>query len=179
MNRGPDSRGVLDIAVALSKRYSTVFIAGNHDRALLRYLKKGDFVRFAMMGGLATIRSYVGVARDDVHAQLLSVVPPDHTALLASLVSHWETPHILITHAGVPPDKAATRSPLILADGSFPELFAGAWREPKLLVCGHYAQASHRPFCRDNFVCLDSGCGSNGGPLSALLLPEFEFVSSA
>jgi len=38
-------------------------------------------------------------------------------------------------------------------------------------------QNSGRPYNSDHLICLDTGCGIIGGPLTAVILPEREFIS--
>jgi len=178
INRGPDSKAVLNIVADLTTAGSAVVVAGNHELSLLRYLEDGKLVPFAMLGGLATIRSYVGTAEGDVHRQVLEAFPEPHHGLLRGMASFWENEEVIVTHAGLPPDRPQVRDRSTVAQGSFPELFSGTWKGPKTLVCGHYVQRSGKPFFGEGFVCLDTGCGTIGGPLTALLLPEWEVTSS-
>src|SRR5687768_13301864 len=87
VDRGPASAEVLDLLADAVEEpdTSTVLLAGNHESELVNYIETGDFVRYAAIGGMATIRSYVGQARDDVHRQFLEAFPPRHEALLRSL----------------------------------------------------------------------------------------------
>lgn len=172
VNRGPDSRGVLDLVFEATLSRGAVTLLGNHDAALLNYLESGDFVRFAAFGGLPTLRSYLGEARGDVFAAFLAAFPPHHRNLLESSATHFETGDVLFTHAGVEvhPDGS-----WVLADGRNAQLLTRPLVFPKLCVCGHYVQPAGRPFVSPGLICVDTGCGS-GGPLTAVLLPERSFV---
>ncbi len=184
VNRGPDTQGVLDLLVQACEDLGPhlILIAGNHELALLTYLDHGDFALFAHHGGMATIRSYVGLAEPDVHAQFVTSFPEDHELLVReSLVSHYEAPGLLISHAGYDPARPDDRTLETLSLGSYPDLFdkdrEPSRGRPNLVVCGHYVQRSAQPYDSPGFICLDTGCGSIGSnPLTSVLLPERAFI---
>lgn len=184
VNRGPHSRQVLDLLIALRGTWPSgvTLLMGNHERALLDYLRYGDFVAFAAYGGMATIRSYVGVASGDVLGHFRSAVPPAHVALLRDeLTTHFEDDEILVSHCGYDPSKPDDRSEKTMTLGSFPALFDPdsdpTTRTKRLVVFGHYVQRDLRPYARHGLVCVDTGCGTIGGPLTALLVPEQRTIS--
>jgi serine/threonine protein phosphatase 1 len=184
VNRGPDSSGVLQSLVAARADFGSqlVLIRGNHELALADYLDQGDLPKFARFGGLATIRSYVGVARPDVHAHFLSRFPKQHERLIRDdLVAYFETDGLLVSHAGFDPANPDDRSDMALTISHHPGLFEWAkmgGRLPRpMVVCGHYVQRNLKPYDQDGVVCLDTGCGTMAGPLTMLLLPEHKFVA--
>lgn len=181
IDRGPDSAAVVEVlltAITASEGLITA-LAGNHEAELLSFVETGDFVAYAAMGGMATIRSYVGVARGDVHRQFVAALPDAHIELIRSLPTHVETDTLLVSHAGFDPSQPAVRTRDVMVEGRFPELLADRELElPRpIVVCGHYVQRETRPFVRGGFYCVDTGCGTIGGPLTALLLPEETFVT--
>jgi serine/threonine protein phosphatase 1 len=106
IDRGPDSRRVLDMVcgVASSLGERVVFLAGNHELALLRYLVDHDLPRFAAYGGIATIRSYgVRSPVGDVAAAFRAALPAAHINFLESLRASFEIDGILLSHAGLDP----------------------------------------------------------------------------
>jgi serine/threonine protein phosphatase 1 len=173
VNRGPDGKGVLDIIVGLGGR--AVLLMGNHELAMLKYLQDGDFLEFAVGGGLPTIRSYVGQARGDVWRQFASAVPSRHKHLLRQAPVCLEREDVLISHMGLDPSVPESRTLEKMVVESHPEQFTSRQGGRKTVVCGHYVQKAGRPYSRDNLVCIDTGCGT-GGPLTALLWPERDFV---
>src|SRR2546428_3279312 len=62
IDRGADSRGVIDMVMELANRpdLATVFLRGNHEDMCLSYLGRGGHYGEAWManGGAATVRSY-------------------------------------------------------------------------------------------------------------------------
>jgi serine/threonine protein phosphatase 1 len=172
VNRGPDARRVLDIACEWVAQRNATVLLGNHEDVLLGYIENADFVRFALSGGLPTIRSYVGHASGDVHAQLVRAIPKEHRQLLERASLYCESDEFILSHAGVDPGAPADRSKRVMVQGVGSAVFERRSLLPKLCVCGHYVQRDGRPFVSDTLVCIDTGCGTACGPLTAFLLPE-------
>lgn len=175
VNRGPDSRVVLDCVCGLVAAGRAQALLGNHDRSFLRYLATGDFLPFAVAGGLPTIRSYVSEARGDVYRQVLGAVPTSHVRLLEGAALCWEDSNVVLSHAGISPMEPWRRDETVLVHGTGARLFIERATLPKLCVCGHYVQDGGKPYVSDTLICVDTGCGV-GGPLTALLLPERQLV---
>lgn len=116
IDRGPDSRGVVERLLAFSTSGANVrFLMGNHEQVFLRALE-GDrrALRFlARIGGRETLQSY-GIAEEDYKAldfdelaeHAAEKVPPEHLAFLASFESMIRLGDYLFVHAGVRPGVA-------------------------------------------------------------------------
>ena len=100
INRGPDSRKVLDTLVELGETCShVVFLKGNHEHALLECTLTGaveDFRLLRIMGGEATAASY-GVSLRRLAE--FACLPPEHQQFLRSLRSTFTAGNYLFTHA--------------------------------------------------------------------------------
>jgi len=95
IDRGPDSKGVIETLLELSKSYDCVFLRGNHEQMMLDYLLKGENLDLWMMNGAgATLRSYGGVDR----------ITKQHIELLESTLIYYVQGHDLFVHAGVRPN---------------------------------------------------------------------------
>jgi len=177
INGGPDSARVIEELAnrKLSNSDRWRFLAGNHDLALLDYLNKGDFSEFAALGGVATLASYLPHAVGDLRTQFGSVFPPHHCRFLETLSPYFEDDDVFVSHVGFSPDDLFDRSLDALVRLGDKRVFSV--KGPRnLVVCGHYLQTTRRPFETENLICLDTGCGTIGGPLTAVLLPEREFI---
>jgi len=174
LTRGLYAKQVMEIIVGLGERATSVL--GNHDRLLMQYYDDGVLVPFASIGGIETIRSYVGVAHGDVHSQFKNAFPLAHLEFMRGMHSCMETKDLLISHAGLDPDNPESRT-LDALTTSHPELFRREKGLSKKVICGHYAQERGRPFLGEKLYCIDTGCGTTGGPLTALLLPEWKVVA--
>jgi serine/threonine protein phosphatase 1 len=176
INRGPDARAVLAQLVEFKAQRPTqvTLLRGNHEQALLDYLRTGDVPDFVAHGGFATIRSYISTITDDSLSDFRTYFPLAHIELLESTEDFYEDEDLLITHSGFNPADPGSRRPDDVRGAGFPEIFSykGPWPRP-LTVCGHYPQRNNRPFMSEHLVCLDTGCGTmTGAPLSVLYLPE-------
>ncbi len=95
IDRGPDSKGVIETLLELSKSYDCVFLRGNHEQMMLDYLLKGENLDLWMMNGAgATLRSYGGVDR----------ITKQHIELLESTLIYYVQGNDLFVHAGVRPN---------------------------------------------------------------------------
>lgn len=183
VDRGPDSRGVIDFLVdGLAHGRDWVVLKGNHDRMFARFLKDPQEPEPGLradlgwlnpkLGGPDTLRSYgVANAADrpvaKVHTDAVAAVPQSHVAFLAGLPVLHRAGDSVFVHAGVRPgvalerqietDLVWIREPFL----SFPESFG------PLVVHGHTAidDATHY----GNRLNLDSGA-AYGGPLSAVVI---------
>src|SRR4051795_3696743 len=90
INRGPDTRGVLDRLIGLGRRCRLVPILGNHDQMLLEARTGLHPTTWLGMGGLATLDSY-GPGRD------IALIPEGHFEFLEGCLAYHETePHIFV-----------------------------------------------------------------------------------
>jgi serine/threonine protein phosphatase 1 len=175
LTRGPEAKEVLNIILGLGP--SATAVMGNHDRLLLRFYDDGAFLPFASAGGLATIRSYVGVAYGDVHSQFRYSFPLRHLEFIRNMRPFIETSELIVSHAGLDPSHPESRTFDALSTGHS-NIFRHDENLTKRVICGHYVQESGTPFSGKRLTCIDTGCGTNEGPLTALLLPEWRFVTT-
>lgn len=180
VDHGPDSRGVVEILLEIAHRQpNSVFLSGNHEIGLLAFLAgKLPFLEYGWMGGLATIRSYLGKANRDVRAELVAAIPTLHFEFLSSCKPFFETNQFVACHAGVNPARPESRELTDIVLGRHPDLFSESPKLGKLVVCGHYLQTTQTPFAGNSVVCLNTGCGTMGGPATALLYPEMTFLQT-
>jgi len=180
VDRGPDSRGVLDLLIGEPLAgVESVHLLGNHEAFMRGFLDGEDVASVWMMnGGPATLRSYgldlaalngpwPGGGARALRAALTAAVPAAHRAFLDGLaLSHVEGDYFFV-HAGVRPG-------VPLADQEADDLL---WiREPflgstadhgKVVVHGHSATAEVA--VRPNRIGIDTGA-CYGGQLTALVL---------
>ncbi|MFI6306762.1 metallophosphoesterase [Amycolatopsis thailandensis] len=158
VNRGRDSAAVIQLLVDRSQhRADSSFVAGNHDIAFLDCLNKGELSEFLMIGGAATIRSYVSKPEADVLGQLRRSVPKEHIHFLRNLQPYYLHNGLLVTHAGNNLGKP-------FQDFSFH-------------VYGHIPQGSLRPEITKEQAAIDTGCGTiPGGRLTCVFWPTMNFV---
>lgn len=119
VDRGPDSRGVIDFLMAgQSRGEDWVVLKGNHDRMFRGFLSDPDYhdprLRRDLwwlherLGGAATLASYgIGDAQarvlHDLHGEARDRVPQAHIAFLDSLIPCHLRGRLLFVHAGIRP----------------------------------------------------------------------------
>jgi Calcineurin-like phosphoesterase len=163
VNRGPESRAVVEVVAGLVDDGRATLVRGNHEVSLLAFSQGYlSFVEFALMGGLPTLRSYLPDARGDVRTAFRHALPKRHRQLLESAVDEiWIGP-TLARHWDADAE-AAMQTRIRTATRGCP------------LVVGHTVVKQAERV--GDVVFLDSGCGV-GGALSAFLLPEETILSS-
>lgn len=118
IDRGPDSRGVVDYLMTGQDRGRPwVVTRGNHDRFLPQYLLQPDWVDPSLsskehwtlhsgLGAPETLRSYgvdTALPPERLLAEAKRAVPARHATYLASLPLYFLHPLALVVHAGVRP----------------------------------------------------------------------------
>lgn len=165
VNRGPDTRAVVERIAQLTKAGVATLVRGNHERTLLSYWSGStNFVEFALAGGIPTIRSYVPHVTADVLSDFRLAFPDHHREVLEHAVDEFLVNGALVRHW----DLLAHNALVTGVDQRSTE---------QLLIVGHtIVDRAHRI---GNIVLLDSGCGTSEGALSAFLLPEQVIVTTS
>ena len=168
IDRGPDSKGVVDFILQLRKDLPhVVCLKGNHEAMLLDWVLKGEnYDLYLYNGGGATIRSY---SQEGTFA-----LPQEHLDFFTSLLLYYETEHYIFVHAGLkggipleeqdPHDLIWIRDEFILSPHDF----------GKIVVFGH--TPLQRVFKASNKIGIDTGA-VYGGTLTCLELPAQRFYS--
>lgn len=184
IDRGPDPKGVVqDILDRQADGFNIIALQGNHEDMYMACLDGINAIGngeediqenicdvFLFNGGNTTSKSYGRIVPDD-----------DHLDFFRSLPLKYETDEYFFCHAGVDPNKSLqnqTGVDLLWIREKFlysPKDFG------KLIVFGHtptmmiHDHKSLEPFVTDTKIGIDTGCVF-GGRLTALILPEFEYL---
>lgn len=178
IDRGPDSKGVLDYLIRLWRDYDIRPLLGNHEEMLLQAAAGDDKVRQTWFGngGWDTMRQFgVNTPQD---------IPRSYIDFLAMLPRIMTTDDYAMAHAGLDfstADPIADTSPYHLlwerdckAD---PAKLNG-----RTLICGHTVTPlfAIRDSLATGHICLDNGCYDKGhmgyGSLVALNLDTREVL---
>jgi serine/threonine protein phosphatase 1 len=182
IDRGPDSRGVIDLLIgAPLAGFETIHMLGNHEALMRGFLDGEDVASVWMMnGGIETMRSYgldvtalngpwPGGDAPALRDALAAVVPQAHRAFLDGLALCHVEGDYFFAHAGIRPGVPLERQ------GEDDLLWI---REPflrstadhgKVVVHGH--SAAREPEVRANRIGIDTGA-CYGGKLTALVLED-------
>jgi serine/threonine protein phosphatase 1 len=102
IDRGADSRGVLDRLVRNPLPTSLVNLKGNHESLLLVFLKDPSVAgHWRRLGGLGSVM--VGKNYEEAAADLRARIPPTHVDFLKSLRTRISVGKYFMCHAGVRP----------------------------------------------------------------------------
>jgi serine/threonine protein phosphatase 1 len=161
VNRGHDSKGVIDQLLDLRRACNLIPLLGNHDSTMLAALEdKGAYRLFLEMGGVSTLQSYGDSNR-------LDQVPPEHWDFLRSCRRYYETDRHFFCHANYDPKvPLADQDVHHLLWLSLRDYVPGPHCSGKIAVLGHTPQSSD-VLDLWHLVCLDTGC-CMGGWLTAM-----------
>ena len=175
IDRGPDSKGVIDQLLDFRRRKPrTIFLMGNHERILLDVLEgRHDSTFFLHAGGEATLASY-GLPSDADPAALRTMLPPEHLTFLSNLLMLWENEHCICVHAGLEPGLHLSRQSEGCCLWVRDEFIRSRHDFGKTVVFGHTVFV--KPLLLRDKIGIDTGA-VYGGRLTALLLPQREFIS--
>jgi serine/threonine protein phosphatase 1 len=152
IDRGPDSRGVIEALIKLqSERPGRVIaLKGNHEAVAVEVVDgESDPELWLREGGTATLRNYrIDDARD---------LPHEHVAWLRALPLCYDDGERFFVHAGIDPDKplgAQSDHDLIWIREPF---LSDARDHGRLIVHGHTPVGDGLPDFRGNRLNLDTG----------------------
>ena len=159
VDRGPDSRGVIEHLFGLRKRCRLIALKGNHEVMMLRARADCPVVAdWLSFGGDAALDSYPAKTLDDI--------PDAHWRFLESTVDYHETSREFFVHANANPDVPLQDQPDYMLQWEFLG-HPAPHQSGKRMICGHTSQHTGRPLNLGHAVCIDTNC-CNGGCLTCL-----------
>jgi len=178
VDRGPDSRRVLDSLVARNRTHRMVFLKGNHEIFLAEFANNPPIlVDWQRVGGLETLMSYGltpsinadAVTQARLATALDQAMPPSHRRFLDDLKSSFTCGDFYFAHAGVRPG-------IPLPDQRDQDLL---WIRHEFLLCeedfGKIVVHGHTPVqqldIRPNRINIDTGAYATGN-LTCLILED-------
>lgn len=175
IDRGPDSKGVIDRCLELRKEYECTFLRGNHEALMLGYINEGAFNLWRVNGGVATLQSYMSNGQE-------VDIPEEHKKFVRDTEMFYETDDYLFVHAGLKSDLTIRENldqfdeEVFLWERGHLNAEEYAWE--KTIVCGHTPQPE--PIDHEKLILIDTGCVYHRQPgmgrLTAVRLPEREYV---
>lgn len=113
VDRGSNSKEVVDKVILLVKEYGAIALRGNHDQRLVDLIRNPDktiLTKFIEHGGIETINSYCGYKFGNLDIDLdtaISTIKDNyshHIEFLSKLPLYYEDDHHLYVHAGINPN---------------------------------------------------------------------------
>jgi serine/threonine protein phosphatase 1 len=177
IDRGPDSRGVIDRLIEFSGQAQCVFLRGNHEQmALDAFLDddKASWRQWLDNGGMSTMDSYAKAGTSLAEAD-------GHLDFMLATDFFYETADFICVHGGINPFMSVAENveqvdPFeFLWERRHIQTVIPDWE--KTVIFGHTPMVSVK--MESNLIGLDTGCvfqDRGFGHLSALLMPEREII---
>jgi serine/threonine protein phosphatase 1 len=178
VDRGPQSKEVLDIMISRGRRGQTVCLKGNHETYILNFIRNPEILaQWKNFGGLETLVSYglmPSINPDENEQKELAAVldrtlPEGHRRFLSGLPISFTCGDYFFAHAGVRPgvplaqqteeDLLSIRKDFLLHKKDF----------DKMVVHGHTPVSE--PDVRPNRINIDTGAYATG-QLTCLVLED-------
>jgi serine/threonine protein phosphatase 1 len=153
VDRGPNSKGVIDRLMELEQKVNLIPLLGNHEEMLLAVLEnRMEPYGWLNHGGVETMDSY-GFTGD------LNCVPKEHVDFMRRMPSHYETENHFVVHANYDPDLAFEDQPNeLLRWLKLSESLPGPHYSGKRAVVGHTHDRQGEIFQVPHLICIDTYC---------------------
>lgn len=162
VDRGPDSRGVVDVLIEWKKKTRLVCLMGNHEEMMLEVINNGgSHLEWLKHGGVDTLDSY-GFDGD------LDFLPADHQDFFESLGDFFEYEDFFFTHAAYDPEIELEDQPVdLLRWYHLTQGLPSRHKSGRTAIVGHTANKEGEVLDAGHLICLDTYC-YGGGWLTAM-----------
>ena len=158
IDRGPNSRRVIEILIEFQSRCRLITLMGNHERMLLKSVD-GDPSYWRMWlsnGGVETLESYPGVEEPEE-------LPASHIRFMREVPLYYETDDFLFMHANYLPDYELDQQPEdMLLWASLDILDVQPHQSGKTAIVGHTPQPDGDILDLGFVKCIDTQCHGRG-----------------
>jgi serine/threonine protein phosphatase 1 len=162
INRGPDSRVVVDELIELERQHHVVLIMGNHEEMLLEARHK-PWILDRFMSGFEDrfFESYQ--CEPD-----LDLIPDEHWSFFERLRSIHVEPEFFFTHANYAPNMdLEDQSSMWLRWRGIDDFPPTRHHSGRTCIVGHVPQPNGKILDLEHCIGIDTGCGL-GGVLTAI-----------
>ena len=151
IDRGPNSKGVVDRLIELGSQTKLVGLLGNHEEMMLAVIhEENPHTAWVRYGGIETLESY-GFDGD------LDFLPEEHLNFFDSLGSYFEYGDYFFTHAAYDPDLPLSKqTPEMLRWYSLRNGIPAAHQSGKIAVVGHTADKEGEILDVGHLICIDT-----------------------
>lgn len=154
VDRGPDSRGVIDQLIELQDRCRVVALRGNHEIMFFGVAFGGlDDAIWLESGGNATVTSYGGT---------LDKIPASHKDFFKSLLPHYEVDDAIFVHACYEADLPMDEQRDALRYWTHVHSIPPPHCSGKRVFVGHTPQGNGMVRDLGHLVCMDTYCFGTG-----------------
>ena len=171
IDRGRASREVVEYVIKLRQEFrNVVFLLGNHEYMLLRYLEGIDEEMYLYNGGRVTMADY-NILPSDPPKLRKEKIPAEHLDFFRTLLPCYETEKHIFVHAGLKPGFSPAEQPVHNLLWVRQEFIDSEYDFGKLVIFGH-TPLSH-PLISPNKIGIDTGA-VYGGKLTCVELPAIK-----
>ncbi|MBQ9246449.1 serine/threonine protein phosphatase [bacterium] len=171
IDRGNNSKEVINTLIELSKSFECIFLKGNHEDMMLKIAetnKQEDVEHWLLAGGITTYDNYGG------YPEIFNL----HSEFFDNLKLYHIENGYLFVHAGVKPDKQTieeqTEDDLLWIREEF---ISKPHKLPYIVIFGHTPFVE--PFIEKNKIGIDTGCGKDSKyNLTAFICDDKTFITS-
>ena len=174
IDRGPDSKNVVDRLIKLHETLPIVSLCGNHEEMVLEWRERNYDMTLTWWanGGLATLRSYChgdekwliemfwksfsATQAWEYHVAACELIPQAHWDFFENCIDWYETDDFIFVHGQVNPDLGlAEQSPQELHWARFHKS-QRPHKSGKKVICAHTPQTNGQPTDIGHAVCIDT-----------------------
>lgn len=154
IDRGPDSKGVVDYLIELRQQCHLITLRGNHEDLMHKaFDSHQDMIMWFNVGGISTVQSYKKDEKVDI--------PEAHLDFYESCLLYHETDTHIFVHGGLQPE-------LDIEDQDIEDLLWLRFDElkphksQKIIVCGHTPQRDYTITDKGHAICIDTHAFADG-----------------
>jgi serine/threonine protein phosphatase 1 len=158
VDRGPNSREVVDWLIDFQQNGQLIPLIGNHELMMIAsHYDTEQRSYWRVVGGAETLESYHPADPD----RALEHVPEEHWRFFAQCLPWYETETHIFVHASLEPELELDDQPDVVL---FWERFGNQLphHSGKVMICGHTRQDSGIPANLGHSVCIDTAACASG-----------------
>lgn len=155
IDRGPDSRSVIELLLRLQDRCRLLPLVGNHEIIFFHVQSNVEVLDFWLnsCGGTATLASYRG---------RFEHIPPEHWRFLQQLLPFHESETHLFVHANYTPSLPLCEQSEQVLYWTHLNTIPAPHVSGKQAIVGHTPQTSGAILHAGHLVCIDTWCFGSG-----------------
>lgn len=191
VDRGPDSKAVIDRVINLVRNHKAIALRGNHDQRLYDLVKSENSevrAKFLQHGGIPTLHSYlesnfeITEERLEQGIELIRTNYQHHIDFLGQLPLYYEDDHHIYVHAGLNPEykdwKQQPENDFMYIKNDF---IRSSFQWKKKVVFGHTRTVDIHSlpdvWFGENKIGIDGGC-AYGMQLNCLIYQDGKYITA-
>ena len=157
INKGPDSRGVIERLIHISQTHNLIALKGNHELLLIQ--SRCHSLEYSLENQLIGQETLLSYAHQGQKLSLANI-PENHWYFISyTCLNSWENTTHIFVHANLDPQLPLNQQP---EHKLFWEKFVNPRPHcsQKTMICAHTSQKSGNPVNLGHAICLDTwACG--------------------